>query len=151
MASTWNVTGLVSDGSTFSSSGGLDGGGRTYSSNLLWPVQTANGALFSLAPPNGPDAVSNATITLPAGQFSTLQLLATGVNGSQPSQTFTVKDTDGTTASFTQSLTDWSTPQGYPGESNAITTTTATPAPAAGTPCQSRCMATASVCQRAKP
>jgi uncharacterized membrane protein len=119
MEPVWNVTGLVTDGSTFTN-GGLDGGGRAYSSNQLWPVQTVNGALFSLAPPNGPDAVSNATIPLPAGQFSTVMLLATGVNGNQPSQTFTVKYTDGSTASFTQSLSDWCTPQGYPGESDAI-------------------------------
>jgi hypothetical protein len=64
--------------------------------------------------------VSGGTIALPAGKFSTLKLLATGVNGNQVSQTFTVTYTDGTTAAFTQSLSDWCTPQTYTGESKAI-------------------------------
>ena len=120
MASLYNVSGLVTDGSTFSSSGGLDGGGRAWSANLLGTTQTAGGLAFSLGPANAPDAVTSATIPLPAGQFSTLNLLAAGVNGAQPSQTFTVTYTDGTTTSFTQSLSDWCTPAGYTGESNAI-------------------------------
>jgi alpha-mannosidase len=47
--------------------------------------------------------------------------LATGVNGNQPDQTFTVTYTDGTTQTFTQSLSDWFTPQGFSGESVAAT------------------------------
>jgi hypothetical protein len=47
-------------------------------------------------------------------------LLATGVNGNQVSQKFVVTYTDGSTTSFTQSLSDWCTPQNYTGESNAI-------------------------------
>jgi len=42
------------------------------------------------------------------------------VNGNQVAQTFTVTYTDTTTASFTQSLSDWCTPQSYTGESEAI-------------------------------
>jgi hypothetical protein len=49
-------------------------------------------------------------------------MLATGVNGNQTGQTFTVTYTDGTTATFTQSLSDWYTPQTYSGESEAMTT-----------------------------
>ena len=49
-------------------------------------------------------------------------LLATGVNGSQPNQTFTVTYTDGTTQTFTQSISDWAEPVGYAGESTAIST-----------------------------
>lgn len=119
MAAVYNVSGLVTDGSTFTN-GGLDAGGRAYAANLLGTAQTVNGVLFSLGPANAPDAVSGATVPLPAGQFSTLVLLATGVNGGQLSQVFTVTYTDGSTASFTQSLSDWCTPQLFPGESNAI-------------------------------
>ena len=43
-------------------------------------------------------------------------MLATAVNGNQPNQSFIVTYTDGTTASFTQSLSDWYTPQKYAGE-----------------------------------
>jgi subtilase family serine protease len=120
MASSYNVMGVVTDGATFLSGSGLDGGGRAYSANLLGTVGTANGASFNFAAPNAPGAVSSATIPLPAGQYSTLKLLATGVNGNQASQRFTVTYTDGSTSTFVQSLSDWCTPQGYAGELNAI-------------------------------
>ena len=68
------------------------------------------------------DAVSSTTVPLPAGQYQTLKMLAAGVNGSQTSQNFTVQYTDGTTSTFTQSLSDWCAPQNYAGETTAITT-----------------------------
>ncbi len=120
MATVYNVMGLVTDGAAFLSGSGLDGGGRAYSANLLGTVQSANGVSFNLGAPNQPGAVSSATIALPAGKFSTLKLLATGVNGNQVSQKFTVTYTDGSTSTFTQSLSDWCAPQGYTGEANAI-------------------------------
>ena len=112
--------GLVTDGAVFLSGSGLDGGGRAYSANLLGTAVTAGGTPFVIAAPNAPGAVSSATVALPAGKFATLKLLAAGVNGNQVSQTFTVTYTDGTTSTFTQSLSDWCTPQGYTGESKAI-------------------------------
>ena len=120
LAAAYNVMGLVTDGAVFLSGSGLDGGGRAYSANLLGKVQTAAGASFNFGAPNAPGAVSSATIPLTAGEFSTLKMLAAGVNGNQVSQRFTVTYTDGTTSTFTQSLSDWCTPQGYSGESNAI-------------------------------
>ena len=64
-----------------------------------------------------PDAVSNTTIPLPAGNYAKLNLLGSGVNGKQANQTFTVNYTDGTTTTITQSLSDWwGPPQDYPGE-----------------------------------
>jgi hypothetical protein len=118
----YNVAGIVSDFSTFTN-GGLDAGGRAYSAGLLGLVQNANGSAFSLGPPNALDAVSNATIPLPAGNYSTLTLLATAVNGNQIGQTFTVTYTDGSTSVFTQSLSDWCAPMNYPGESRAFAMT----------------------------
>jgi hypothetical protein len=50
-----------------------------------------------------------------------LNLLGTGVDGNQANQTFVVTYTDGTTSTFTQSLSDWYTPQGYTGESTVLT------------------------------
>ncbi|MBV8909426.1 MAG: hypothetical protein JOZ89_01565, partial [Gammaproteobacteria bacterium] len=67
------------------------------------------------------DAVSNATVSLPAGSFTTLSLLATGVNGNQTNQTFTVTYSDASTSTFRQSLSDWFSPQNYAGESKALT------------------------------
>jgi hypothetical protein len=120
MAASYNVMGMVTDGAQFLNGSGLDGGGRAYSGNLLGTVQTAGGAPFNFGPSNAPGAVSSATIALPPGKYNTLKLLAAGVNGNQISQKFTVTYTDGTTASFTQNLSDWCTPQNYTGESNAI-------------------------------
>jgi hypothetical protein len=120
LAAASNVMGLVTDGAVFMSGSGLDGGGRAYSANLLGSTQTAYGASFNFGAPNTPGAVSGATVALPAGKYSTLKLLATAVNGNQASQRFTVTYTDGSTSTFTQSLSDWCTPQGYAGESNAI-------------------------------
>jgi hypothetical protein len=42
------------------------------------------------------------------------------VNGNQASQVFTVTYTDRTTSSYTQSLSDWYSPQSYTGESDAV-------------------------------
>ena len=64
-------------------------------------------------------SASGQAITLPSGQFSGLQWLAAAMNGSQTSQTFTVTYTDGTQSTFTQSISDWFTPQSYAGELQA--------------------------------
>jgi alpha-mannosidase len=61
--------------------------------------------------------VTGATIALPAGNDTTVNLLATGANGAQKNQVFVVTYTDGTTSSFTQSLSDWFAPQNFTGES----------------------------------
>jgi hypothetical protein len=63
------------------------------------------------------NALSSTTVGLPAGNYSSLRLLATAVNGHQLDQPFVVTYTDGTTSSFTQSLSDWYAPQGFAGES----------------------------------
>ena len=120
LAAVYNVMGAVTDGAQFLSSSGLDGGGRAYSANLLAGSATSGGAAYNFGPANAPGAVSGGTIALPSGQYSTLHLLASGVNGNQVSQKFTVTYTDGSTSVFTQSLSDWCNPQGYSGESNAI-------------------------------
>ncbi len=52
-------------------------------------------------------------------QFAGLMMLATGVDGSQTSQRFTVAYADGTSSSFTQSLSDWYSPATFTGESTA--------------------------------
>ncbi len=120
LSSSYNVMGSVSDGAIFFATGGLDGGGRAYSGNLLASVSTAGGAAYNFGPPNAPGAVSGGTIALPPGKFSALKLLATAVNGSQVAQRFTVTYTDGSTTAFTQSLSDWCGSQGYAGESKAV-------------------------------
>jgi hypothetical protein len=119
LSSVANVTGMVSDGTPVPN-GGIDGLGFAYSATLLGASVAWNGNTYSLLAAGVADAVRNRTITLPAGNFSTLSLLATAVNGNQTGQTFTVNYTDGTHSTFTQSLSDWFTPQGYGGESKAL-------------------------------
>jgi predicted alpha-1,2-mannosidase len=117
----YNLCGIFTDGTTFPISASLDGVGYAYSSNLLGSSLTWNGSTFTFGPANNPDVYNSMTITLPSGQYNTLNLLAAGVNGSQISQTFSVTYTDGTTSTFTQSLSDWCYPQGYSGESQVAT------------------------------
>jgi hypothetical protein len=118
----YNVNGIYRDGRTFPQTGGLDDDGNAYSSNLLGASVTWNGTTFTFGPTGAADAWQNTTVTLPAGSFSTLEILAAAVNGNLPSQTFIVTYTDGTTTTLTQSVSDWFTPQGYPGESIILTT-----------------------------
>jgi hypothetical protein len=117
----YNVNGIYTDGSTFSVTGGLDGDGNAYSSNLLGTSVTWNGTTFTLGPANSPDAWSNTTITLPAGQFSTLVILAAAVNVTQSgtTQTLTVNYTTGSPTTLTQNFSDWYNPLGFNGESIA--------------------------------
>jgi hypothetical protein len=117
----YNRTGIYTDGHAFS--GGLDGGGYAFSANLTGPSVFWNNLVFDFGPSNAADVVDCAgqTITLPAGRFNSLQILATGVDGSQTAQTFTVTYTDNSTATFTQSFSDWANPQLYPGEFTVLT------------------------------
>ena len=121
LSSLYNLFGIYSDGTTYTT-GGLDGVGYSYSANLLTPSRVYNGVLFGFGPANQLDAVGCAgqVVTLPQGQYSTLMLMGTGIQGNQLSQTFKVTYTDATTAQFVQSLSDWFTPQAYPAESEGV-------------------------------
>ena len=114
-----NVVGIVADGSPVTN-GGLDKDGYAYSATLLGTSVSWFNSTFTLGAAGTYDAVSSTTIALPAVNGSALNLLATAVNGNQPNQTFVVNYTDGTSSSFTQSVSDWYTPTNYPGESQAV-------------------------------
>jgi hypothetical protein len=116
-----NVTAFVNNG-TAPANGGLDGQGYSYSANFAGSSAQWNGTAFNLGAANVPSAVSSATIALPAGNYAALNLLATGVFGAQANQTFIVTYTDGTSSTFTQSLSDWGYPQGFAGETAAVNT-----------------------------
>ena len=121
LASEFNVYGIYTDGSVYST-GGLDGGGYSYSANLLTTSRVYNGILVDFGTANELDVVScsGQSVALPAGKFSTLTLVGTAVEGNQTSQTFTVTYSDGTTSSYTQSFSDWFTPQKYTGEAEGV-------------------------------
>ena len=121
LSSDFNLSGIYQDGTKYTS-GGLDGQGYSYSSNLLTASRVFSNTLLNFGPANVPDAVSSQgqAITLPAGQFSGLILLATAVNGNQVSQPFTIRYTDGTSTKSAQSFSDWFTPQKYLHESEGV-------------------------------
>jgi hypothetical protein len=120
LAASYNVTGITNNGSAVAS-GGLDGGGNSYSEALLGAAVVWNGITFNMGSVGVADAVSNATVALTSGSYTTLNLLATAVDGNHAGQAFVITYTDGTTTTVTQSLSDWHTPQSYPGESIAVT------------------------------
>jgi subtilase family serine protease len=121
LSSAYNVIGIYNNGVTYNS-GGLDGGGYSYSEKLLTPSRILYGNQFNFGPANHADAVSGTgqPIALPAGQFSELTLLATGVDGAQTAQTITITYTDGSTSQFTRSFSDWFSPSNFPGEIEAV-------------------------------
>ena len=119
----YNVNGIYADGQTFPQTGGLDDDGNAYSSNLLGTSVTWNGTTYILGPMNGPDAWQNVVVQLPAGSYSTLNFLGNAVNGNLASQNFIVTYSDNSTTTYTQSISDWFTPQYYARESVAATTT----------------------------
>lgn len=121
LTSQFNLYGIYQDGMTYST-GGLDGNGYSYSANLLTNSRVLHNALVNFGPANDLDAIgcSGQVVTLPAGKYAGLLLFATGIQGNQAKQTFIVTYTDGTTAQFTQSLSDWYTPQKYAGELEGV-------------------------------
>jgi hypothetical protein len=103
--------------------GGLDGDGNVYSQDFFTAGVTWSGQSFQIRYVVEPGEVSAArasTLTLPTGQYYAVTLLATGVNGNQVNQAFTVTYSDGTTSLVHQSLSDWKTPQHYLGEAIAV-------------------------------
>jgi hypothetical protein len=123
LSSSDNLYGIANPGTPVSGSG-LDGAGYAYNGALLGTSLTWSGLTFTFGPAGALDAISNQTITLPAGNYSTLNFLGSGVGGNQPAQTFTVTYSDNSTATYTQGMSDWFHPQGYAGETAALTMAT---------------------------
>jgi ABC-type transport system involved in multi-copper enzyme maturation permease subunit len=122
----YNLNSIYSDNTTFTTDG-FDRAGYAYSSNLLTANRILNGIQFNFGPANQPDAVygTGQPITLPAGQFASLHLLAAGIYGPVLGQAITVTYTDGSTSTFTQNFSDWCScvPNSgeQPGEAIAVT------------------------------
>jgi alpha-mannosidase len=120
LSAVYNVSGIHTDSSKFTSVNSLDGEGSAYSAQLIGTNAMWDGVSFTLGPANAPDAVTGRTVDLPAGKFADLDLLATGVEGNQEAQTFTIRYSDGTSKAFTQSLSDWNSPGDFSGEAIAV-------------------------------
>ncbi len=125
LAAAFSTIGIGVDGRA--GPGNLDGHGNSYSASALGPALTWDGATFVLGAGDTNDVISadGQTIALPAGPFTSIALLGASVFGPQTG-TFTVTYTDGTSATFTRTLSDWVgsvTGRGVtaPGESIAAT------------------------------
>jgi hypothetical protein len=101
---------------------GIGSDGYAYASALLPSTITYAGASFSLGAADTLNAVTSKTIALPTGSFASLSLLGTGIYGGQLNQKFIVTYTDGSSTTFTQSLSDWQTSQSFAGETVVATT-----------------------------
>lgn len=110
------VVGIAADGMAFSG-GGFDGDGYAYSWQALGSSSTLawNGVNFQLGGPNQADCVPGLgqTIAVPQGAYTQLSLAGAAVNGSQQNQRLTLTFTDGSTVTWTQSFSDWGSPQKY--------------------------------------
>jgi autotransporter-associated beta strand protein len=128
LSSYFNKNGIVPDGSTFTT-GGLDGGGRALSGNLLGASESFNGSTFTIpaASATANNVVDGAgqAITLPQNQYAYLELLADHTNGNGTADTLTVTYTDNSTLTIsTQTFGDWvSGSSGISGQSIAVTMT----------------------------
>ena len=122
LASVAHVYGLFLNNTT-PTNGGLDSESWAYSANLLGPSVSALGLPFYFGTPGSADAVSGGTVPLPAASYESVNLAGAAVNGSQANQSFVVTYTDGSTSTFTQSVSDWCGPQNYPGETLALAMT----------------------------
>jgi len=112
------TAGVVTDGTLFI--GGLDGQGNAYSWEELGSFKPW--IMFNLEPPNQPGVIVMATQTIEVqqGNYSTLTLAATAVNGFQKGVAIKLNYTDGTTEIWTQSFSDWASPQNFTGETNIL-------------------------------
>jgi hypothetical protein len=120
LTSAYNVSGIYTKGSRFESAASLDAGGYALSEETLGAQQIGDEVVFKLGPANVADAVSSKAVDLPADKFASIRILATAVEGNQNHQIFTVNYADGTSASFTQTLSDWAGGGDVHGESLAV-------------------------------
>jgi alpha-mannosidase len=116
----YNVTAIYTDGSKFEPDHSADGGGYSFSAKTLGTEQVGNEVTFKMGPANAPDAVSDKTVSLPPGKYSSVRILATAIEGNQTRQHFTVNYADGTSTTVNQSLSDWSGGADFHGESDAV-------------------------------
>jgi hypothetical protein len=119
LAGSANVSGIASAGVT-PANGGFDADGYAYAANLLGSSITWNGATYAIGAGGTNDAVTGVTVPLPAGNYASISLLGAAVNGAQTNQSFVVHYADGTSATVTQSLSDWAYPHNYAGEAQAL-------------------------------
>ena len=110
----WNQGGIDSAGDTYSAAAAPAGLGNSVN----W-----NGQTFVFGPAGTNDVVqaNGQSITLPAGSYSSLDLLGTSTSGYEETAVFKVYYTNGSFDTFTQAFSDW--------KSGYLDTSTETTAP----------------------
>ena len=126
LSASYNVTGISADGVPF-----LVGLSTccSYSANLLGTSLVSQTVPYIFGPASkGPAPPWNAitggggvNVPLPAGRFGSVRILAAASNGNLTAQTFVATYSDKSTDTFTQNVSDWNTPQNYPGETTGAT------------------------------
>ena len=124
LSGSYTSWGIANGNTQVANKQGFDGGGYYYYSGNLGSTITWSGATFQFGPvPNSKNGQNNfvqakgQTISLPQGDYGWLYLAGAAANGSRQNQQFTLTFTDGSTAPWTQSFSDWCRPQNYAGES----------------------------------
>ncbi len=118
----------IANGNTniYTKNAGFDGHGQYYYSGELKPTITWSGATFAFGPvPTTTNPIlpvnfvqaKGQSINLPQGDYRWLYLAGAAANGSQQNQQFTLTFSDGSTATWTQSFSDWCNPSNFSGES----------------------------------
>jgi len=118
----YNANGIYTSDAAFDSRQSLDGVGYAFPAEVLGEAKVWDRVPFKLGPANAPDAVTSRTVALVPGKYDELRMLAIGVNGNQESQAFTVMYSDGSSANYSQSVSDWYTPEYFSGESEVAST-----------------------------
>jgi polygalacturonase len=120
LAAAANVFAIANVGSAVIS-GGMDTYGYAYAANLLGSSITWSGVPFKFGRAGVRSAVYGGTIAVTTGHYSSLKLLGAAVQGNHVNQVIVVNYTDGSADTFKQSMSDWSSPQNYAGESKVLT------------------------------
>ncbi len=108
----FNTVGITMNSET-QVSGGIDGGGDSFSANALGTTVNWNGQTFNVSPasaltyiPNVVMASGSPPIAVPQGHYTSIQVLATAAFGPVSDQWY-VDYTDGSTDTFTLGVSDW--------------------------------------------
>ncbi len=120
LSSAFNLMGIITDGTKYTTAS-LNGSGCDFSASQLGNPLAFSSLSYSFGSPNTKNVVKSAkqVIKLTPGQYSSINVLALAVGTNQKSQVFTVTYSDKSTSKFTQSISDWITPEHYSGESIA--------------------------------
>lgn len=100
---------------------GLDGYRNVYASDLIGNSLYWSGVQFNFVSSPSENGAANLIIALPAGKYSAIKLLGTSTRGNRSGESFVITYADGSSSTVVQGMSDWATPQSYPGESTALT------------------------------